>query len=47
MGEGLGIGVIYKAYLEYYGDMLDYIRKKIIAATDNPLKDDIFIMIYE
>lgn len=37
----------YKVLFETYGSILDYIREKIIAATDNPLRDDIFIMVSE
>lgn len=35
-----------KAILESYYDLFDYLRNKIVKATDNPLKDDIFITLF-
>ena len=35
-----------KVILETYYDLFYYLRDKIVKATDNPLKDDIFITIW-
>lgn len=35
-----------KVILETYYDLFDYLRYKIVKATDNPLKDDIFITVW-
>ena len=35
-----------KVILESYYDLFDYLRNKIVKATDNTLKDDIFITLF-
>ncbi len=35
----------YKVYLECYFQTFNYLRKKLRSAIDNPLKDDIFLMV--
>ena len=35
----------YKVLFESYYELFRYLRKKIQSAIDNPLKDDVFLMI--
>lgn len=43
--EMIVYNMAYKVFLECYNDMLKYLRDKIRNAIDNPLKDDVFLMI--
>lgn len=43
--EMIVYNMAYKVFLECYNGMLKYLRDKIRNAIDNPLKDDVFLMI--
>ena len=43
--ELLVYNMAYKVLFESYYELFRYLRKKIQSAIDNPLKDDVFLMI--
>ena len=43
--ELLVYNMAYKVFLEAYFELFSYLREKIQSAIDNPLKDDVFLMV--
>lgn len=43
--ELLVYNMAYKVFLEDYFEMFRYLKEKIQSAIDNPLKDDVFLMV--